>query len=290
MAKITASVGIAKGKPCYNVIEDQLKIQALLSRISPALGGCEGRSSWSKPVWHQCAPDLHQAILNFQRINRFRLDYDPDGHVDPHDATMRLMNELAAPHELPPSPGPKLFAEEPIDPDVELAVEADGRRVDALRKAIQEVTRLKNTFEPNPPDLDDPVVLALKRQLFVPINSNFWTILNSFLAKMQHNLATKSFFTIDKGNPAFAHVDPSNSPMKGVTICASFFAPSTTDNCRHEVVTHEFFHFVVGLQHFYSTQVNDEAMKCPHHLARAVFDIALRQQLAPCSLNETSCR
>jgi hypothetical protein len=56
------------------------------------------------------------------------------------------------------------------------------------------------------------------------------------------------------------------------------------------VVTHEFFHFVVGLQHFYSTQINKEAMICPHHLARAVFDIAVGQQLAPCSLNDSSCR
>ena len=190
----------------------------------------------------------------------------------------------------------ELFAKEhgggvtPVSPDMKLAVDADGRRLDALRKAIKEVTDLKSAFEPDAPDANDPVVLALQRQLFVPMNSNFWPIVNKFLAHMSQNLATKSFFIIDKGNPAFAHVDPSNSPMKGVTVCASFFAPTTNDNCRQEVVTHEFFHFVVGLQHFYSTHDNDEAMKCPHHLARAVFDIALGQQLAPCSLNDTSCR
>lgn len=190
----------------------------------------------------------------------------------------------------------ELFAKEhgggvtPVSPDMKLAVEADARRLDALRKAIKEVTDLKDAFEPEPPDLNNPTVLALQRQLFVPMNSNFWSIVNKFLSHMKQNLITKSFFKIDKSDPSFAHVDPSNSPMQGVTVCASFFAPTTNDNCRHEVVTHEYFHFVVGLQHFYSTQSNDEAMRCPHHLARAVFDIALKQQLAPCSLNETSCR
>src|SRR5579864_836846 len=91
----------------------------------------------------------------------------------------------------------ELFAKEhgggvtPVDPDMKLAVDADGRRVDALRKAIKAVTDLKNQFEPNPPDLDDPVVQALQRQLFVPINSNFWTIVNKFLSNMNQNLATK---------------------------------------------------------------------------------------------------
>ena len=95
MERITASVGIAKGKQCYNVVSEQKKVQSLLSRIKPELGGCEGKTDWTDPVWGKCAPDLHQAILNFQKVNRFRLDYDPDGHVDPHDATIVLLNQLA---------------------------------------------------------------------------------------------------------------------------------------------------------------------------------------------------
>jgi len=101
METITASVGIAKGKQCYNVTSDQQKVQRLLSNIKAPLGGCEGKSDWAPAEWRKCAPDLYQAILNFQRINRFRLDYDPDGHVDPHDSTIVLMNQLVTTTDLP---------------------------------------------------------------------------------------------------------------------------------------------------------------------------------------------
>ena len=144
-----------------------------------------------------------------------------------------------------------------------------------------------NTFEPNPPDFDDPVVQALQRQLFLSPDSNFWPTVNTFLAHMISNSQKTAPFIINKADPNFAHVDPSNLPSKGVTIGGSFFAPGTTDNCHQEVVTHEFFHYVVGLQHFYSTHETGEAMRCPHHLARAVFDIAIGQQKAPCAVEAT---
>jgi hypothetical protein len=105
---------------------------------------------------------------------------------------------------------------------------------------------------------------------------------------IQINRLQSAPFLIDKTKSEFAHVDPSLDPGKGITFCASFF--NTNDNCRHEVVAHEFFHFIVGAQHFYGTSSHSEAMRCPHHLARAVFDIALGQQLAPCSGSGTICR
>jgi hypothetical protein len=125
MEKISASVGIAKGKPCYNVISDQQKIQALLSDIPPELGGCKGKPAWAAPVWGQCAPDLHQAILTFQKINRFRLDYDPDGHVDPRDATLRLMNDLSASPGLPAHGVPPEL--DPLDRDIDSGLQWDSK-------------------------------------------------------------------------------------------------------------------------------------------------------------------
>lgn len=174
--------------------------------------------------------------------------------------------------------------------DMRLVNAANMRRLAALSSAELEILRLKRTFEPDVPDSDDPVVKALERQLFVSLDSNFWDVTGKVLSMIRTNRATVAPFFVDKSDPNFAHVDPSNDPAKGVTLGDSFFDTSTSDNCRHEVVTHEFFHFIVGLQHFYSTRSNSEAMRCPHHLARAVFDIALGQQLAPCAATGNVCR
>jgi hypothetical protein len=175
-----------------------------------------------------------------------------------------------------------------ISPDMQLVNAGDLGRLAALIKAEVEIQRLKKDFEPGVPDENDHVVKALQRQLFVPMDSNFWNATNQLLSMIQTNRLTQAPFLIDKTSTEFAHVDSSNQPGKGITFCASFF--NTNDNCRQEVVVHEFFHFIVGLQHFYSTTNHSEAMRCPHHLARAVFDVALGQQLAPCAGSDDICR
>ena len=187
----------------------------------------------------------------------------------------------------------EMFAKErgaspPPDPDFPLISAANRGRTDALLKTIAEIQRLKNTYEPGVPEPDEPAVQALQRQLFVPLDSNFWNVTNTFLSFVQRNLATNADLIVDRSDPNFAHVDPTNQPSKGVTLGGPFF--NANPNCRQEVVTHEFFHFIVGLQHFYSATTNAEAMQCPHHLARAVFDIAVGQQLAPCSESGSVCR
>lgn len=187
--------------------------------------------------------------------------------------------------ELPPKGGGSA-----IGADLQLVNASDLRRLDALSKAEQALATLKRAFFPGVPDPNNLVVKALQRQLFVPLNSNFWLVVDTLIGMFQMNRLTKAPFLVDKSKPEFAHVDPSNQPAKGITFCASFFNPSTNDNCRHEVTTHEYFHFIVGLQHFYSTRNHAEAMRCPHHLARAVFDIAIRQQQAPCSGSATQCK
>jgi hypothetical protein len=187
--------------------------------------------------------------------------------------------------ELPPKGGGSS-----ISPDMQLANAADIRRLDALGRAERELERIRKEFMPGVPDENDPTVQALQRQLLAPLDSNFWTVTEEFLTMIRQNRLTRAPFFIDKTQPEFAHVDASVQPGKGVTFCASFFNPNTNNNCRQEVVTHEFFHFIVGAQHFYGTRSHAEAMQCPHHLARAVFDIAIGQRLAPCSGSDTKCR
>ncbi len=186
--------------------------------------------------------------------------------------------------ELPPKGGGSS-----LSPDMQLVNAADMRRLDALGRAQREVERIRRTFMPGVPDVNDPTVQAMQRQLLVPLDSNFWRVTEEFLSRIMENRLTRAPFLIDKTKPEFAHVEPSLAPGQGVTACAAFFSPTTNDNCRHEVLTHEFFHFSVGAQHFYGTRSHAEAMRCPHHLARAVFDIALGQQLAPCSLSDNKC-
>jgi len=176
-----------------------------------------------------------------------------------------------------------------ITPDMQLVNAADVRRLSALQIAEVKLRELKAAFEPDVPDLDNPVVQALQRQLFIVIDSTFWPTVDAFLSMVITNRLTRAPFQIDRADTAnFAHVDPSNDPARGITFCNSFF--TTNDNCRQEVITHEFFHFIVGLQHFYAASTNSDAMQCPHHLARAVFDIVVGQRLAPCSASGNICR
>ena len=63
----------------------------------------------------------------------------------------------------------------------------------------------------------------------------------------------------------------------GVTFGGPFFDASP--ECRREVITHEFLHFVVGVQHHYDATTTAEALACPHHLAELVFMIARGQVL-----------
>ncbi|MCC6393536.1 MAG: hypothetical protein IT167_23250 [Bryobacterales bacterium] len=95
MPNISASVGIASGRQCYNATLDQQIIQDLLDRIPLSMGGRLGETgAWAMPKRGYCAPDLHQAILRFQTLNRGSLPYGPDGHVDPAGSTLALMNRL----------------------------------------------------------------------------------------------------------------------------------------------------------------------------------------------------
>ena len=89
---IQASVGIANGKQCYNLLPDQDTVRSLLNLIGTLQGGAFG--TLDKPTKHGiCSPQLHSAILNFQRMNHLSVD----GHVDPNQRTIHQLVGLADP-------------------------------------------------------------------------------------------------------------------------------------------------------------------------------------------------
>ncbi len=101
---IKASVGIRDDgvTQCHNATQDQSVVVGLLNQISQADGGCKEAPLAIKPRWGFCPPELHQAILRFQRKNK---GLSVDGHVDPGAATLRKLNEIAS-RAVPPSSSP----------------------------------------------------------------------------------------------------------------------------------------------------------------------------------------
>jgi CARDB len=98
----------------------------------------------------------------------------------------------------------------------------------------------------------------------------FWNVVGSAYGYMRKNRGLSVKYTADHNDKTcYAHVDPSNDPGLGIWIC-TFFGASAM--CQREVLTHEYFHFVTGLGHYYDG--TQEATKCPHQLAELVFDIA----------------
>lgn len=159
---------------------------------------------------------------------------------------------------------------------------AQVERIDALRFARDAIKELKLQFEPGVPVAGDPVVKAFKKFMFVKRNAvEFWPTVNAALLMIEGNLDTVSPIKIDRSVGDFAHVDATVDPKKGVTIGEAFF--NTNSRCQREVITHEYFHFIVGAQHHYDATTTAEAIQCPHHLTELVFKIA-RDQVEGCSL------
>ena len=160
--------------------------------------------------------------------------------------------------------------------DLDVITAADTARQSALDAAIDKIQTLQQA-EGEVPDANDPAVQAFVRQLFTALDSNFWSTVGQALIAIQSN---KSFtgaapLTPDRSvTDDYAHVDPSLDPNKGITFGEPFFEDAD-ETCQREVITHEYFHFVVGAQHHYGTTSTLEALACPHHLAELVFDLAL---------------
>jgi peptidoglycan hydrolase-like protein with peptidoglycan-binding domain len=102
VSSISASVGKFDSgtRQCHNTVGDQSIVIGLLNLIGRAQGGRREMPLPGNPRWGVASPELYQAILQFQRVNHLSVD----GHVDPGQATLRKLDELASAS----APGPPL--------------------------------------------------------------------------------------------------------------------------------------------------------------------------------------
>jgi hypothetical protein len=160
--------------------------------------------------------------------------------------------------------------------DLDLITAAESARTSALSTALSAIATLQQSAG-EVPDSANPTVQAFQRQVFAALDSNFWSVVEQARIAMVSNqsLTGTVALTPDRAfADGYAHVDETLDPAIGITFGEQFF-DDADDTCRREVITHEYFHFIVGLQHHYGTTSTLEAMQCPHHLAELVFDIAL---------------
>lgn len=99
MVDVTASVGIIKGRQCHNRVDDQQIVMDLLNEVPVSKGGTLQpggiRKRWTSCLAGVASRELHEAILNFQRTNQSKGLF-VDGHFDPGQQGMRVLNHLAA--------------------------------------------------------------------------------------------------------------------------------------------------------------------------------------------------
>lgn len=160
--------------------------------------------------------------------------------------------------------------------DLDVITAAETARVSALSSALSSIEALQQAGG-EVPDEFDPTVQAFQRQLFAALDSNFWSVVEQARIAIVSNQALTGTLALTPDRSVtddWARVDPTLDPAIGISFGEGFF-DEADDTCRREVITHEYFHYVVGLQHFYGTSDTLEALRCPHHLAELVFDIAL---------------
>ncbi len=157
--------------------------------------------------------------------------------------------------------------------NMDIINQSDLTRLNALLLAERAIETLQES-QPDVPDPNDEVVRSFERWMLTSPDSDFWpTVERARTAIVTNRLMERVPFIIDLACDDFAHVDITLDSGKGITFCRPFF--EVDDLCRREVITHEFFHFVVGAQHHYDATTTEEAINCPHHLSELVFQIAL---------------
>src|SRR4051812_46754324 len=134
------------------------------------------------------------AVLAFKKKRRLA---NADGIIG-RTTLATLDNEMAAKERSAPDPG------------MQQVNAANTRRLAGLNKAEVALATLKRDFGNSAPPFGDLVVEALQRQLFVPLDSNFWPFVDRLIAMLKTNRLTVAPFLIDKTEAAFAHVDKSN--------------------------------------------------------------------------------
>jgi hypothetical protein len=100
-------------KQCFNTVPDQEMVVKLLNMIPERLGGAGGKLR--APIrWGVVSEELYQAILRFQKAHPEE-HLSVDGHVDPHEKTLRLMLRLVK-TVIPEDPGihPDIPPDQPV--------------------------------------------------------------------------------------------------------------------------------------------------------------------------------
>lgn len=145
-------------------------------------------------------------------------------------------------------------------------------RVEALKAAIYAIEDLKARFEPALPDESEAVVKAFERFLFTELNDEFWDVVNTALKLIAGNREVFPGIGIELALPDYVRISPSLNTADAMQFGSKFFADDA--QCHREIVTHAYFHYIVGTDHFYDTTETDEAIVDPHHLTGLVFTLA----------------
>lgn len=183
------------------------------------------------------------------------------------------------------------------DPRLRALNTADLTRSQALRTAIAEIDSLKAAYAPqssnssyNPPPANNRVVIALKRTLYIP-DETFWWTLEFFRMQCLKNLYLGASgvvkFALDTTHrqDVFAWCND-NLLMAAPITFADLFFESLSPMEQAQILTHEFFHLSSGLtKHYYGTHFHSEAIVCVDHLASAVIDVGMNVRVGFMPIN-----
>jgi hypothetical protein len=116
------------------------------------------------------------------------------------------------------------------------------------------------------------------------INSHFWITAQKardLIAKNQALTGKAPFFLQDDKAEDYANCPGAYEldPTLGIYFQKPFF--DTNNDCRREVIIHEYFHLVVGAGHYYGAKDTAEALQCPHHLAELIAQLYIGVDHAP---------
>lgn len=313
MEKIDASVGIAGGKQCYNVPKDQEAIQRLLVQIPVSQGGCMGKS-WKPAMWGICAQDLADAIRKFQEINRAKLAFAPDGHVDPNGSTLDLLNSMASGTPAPATPTTTGLTQSA------LAMKVTGHAINWCQAAIDAIRAYGLVFATGSQDDNSVTAKALNIHFHLDqipdrsktagqmdlISDNFQEIKHALLSpsssfKDVTTAEAATFFPKDSGAAGWAPPPAFVSSKDGKKWI--FFTPSFREwsaagggfgpNARTAMVVHEAGHYIDNaiIDYAYewtnaSAGINQGAACVPGSDPKCLYYQALTPDQA---LNNASC-
>jgi hypothetical protein len=162
---------------------------------------------------------------------------------------------------------------------------AEKERTSALASALQQLTTLlsrqpeddgdDSSGAPSFSAADQKVVVTVLRWLYLTsVNATFWDCVKRVVTMINQNqgLGTLTpWVDTEKTDHAYVYAF---QPDQGVFFTKKTYLTGDNTNCQREVIVHEYFHHIVGPAHYYATEQTDEAMKCPHHLAELVLDLA----------------